>query len=36
MTDNEVATEVHEPPAVPMNPHDELLLWHALQRREVT
>jgi len=36
MTDNEVATEVHEPPAVPMNPHDELLLWHALHRREVT
>jgi SnoaL-like domain len=36
MTDNEIATNFHRLPEVPMNPHDELLLWHALHRLEVT
>jgi len=36
MTDNEVATDIRKPPEVPMNPHDELLLWHALHRLEAT
>ena len=36
MTDNEVATTFHKLPEVPMNPHDELLLWHDLHRLEVT
>ena len=36
MTDNEIATNFHKLPEVPMNPHDELLLWHALHRLEVT
>jgi hypothetical protein len=35
MTDNEIATNFHELPEVPMNTHDELLLWHALHRLEV-
>src|ERR1700761_296771 len=35
MTDNE-ATNFHKLPEVPMNPHGELLLWHALHRLEVT
>ena len=30
MTDNEIATNSHKLPEVPMNTHDELLLWHAL------
>jgi len=34
MTDKEIATN-HKLPEVPMNPHDELLLWHALHRLEV-
>src|ERR1700733_6962754 len=33
MTDNEMATNLRE---VPINPHDELLLWHALHRLQVT
>ena len=36
MTDNEIATNFRKLPEVPMNPHDELLLWHALHRLEVT
>ena len=36
MTDNEIATNSPKLPQVPMNPHDELLLWHALHRLEVT
>ena len=36
MTDNEIATNFHKLPEVPMNPYDELLLWHALHRLEVT
>jgi SnoaL-like domain len=36
MTDNEIATNSHKLPEVPMNTHDELLLWHALHRLEVT
>jgi hypothetical protein len=36
MTDNEIATNSRELPEVPMNTHDELLLWHALHRLEVT
>jgi hypothetical protein len=36
MTDNEISTNFHKSPDVPMNPHDELLLWHALHRLEVT
>jgi hypothetical protein len=35
MTDNEISTNFHKLPEVPMNPHDELLLWHALHRLEV-
>ena len=35
MTDNEIATNLHKLPEAPMNPHDELLLWHALHRLEV-
>jgi hypothetical protein len=35
MTDNEIATNFRELPAMPMNPHDDLLLWHALHRLEV-
>jgi hypothetical protein len=34
--DNEIATNFRKLPDVPMNPHDELLLWHALHRLEVT
>ena len=34
--DNEIGTNFHKLPEVPMNPHDELLLWHALHRLEVT
>lgn len=34
MTDNEIATN-HKLLEVPMNPHDELLLWHALHRLEM-
>ena len=36
MTDNEIATNSRKLPEVPMNTHDELLLWHALHRLEVT
>ena len=36
MTDNEIATNFHKLPEVAMNTHDELLLWHALHRLEVT
>src|SRR5271156_5185598 len=36
MTDNEIATNFHKLPEVPMNTHDEHLLWHALHRLEVT
>jgi hypothetical protein len=36
MTDSEIATNSHKLAEVPMNPHDELLLWHALHRLEVT
>jgi SnoaL-like domain len=36
MSDNETATGFSKLPEVPMNPHDELLLWHALHRLEVT
>jgi hypothetical protein len=36
MTDNQIATNLHALPEVPMNAHDELLLWHALHRLEVT
>jgi hypothetical protein len=36
ITDSEIAANLHKLPAVPMNPHDELLLWHALHRLEVT
>jgi hypothetical protein len=36
MTDNEIATDFHRLPEVPMNTHDGLLLWHALHRLEVT
>jgi hypothetical protein len=36
MTDNEIATNFHKLAEVPMNTHDELLLWHALHRLEVT
>ena len=35
MTDNEIATN-HRLHEVPMNTHDEFLLWHALHRLEVT
>jgi hypothetical protein len=35
MTDSEIATNFHGSPEVPMNTHDELLLWHALHRLEV-
>jgi SnoaL-like domain len=35
MTDNEITTNFHKLPEVPMNAHDELLLWHALHRLEV-
>jgi hypothetical protein len=35
MTDNQIAANSRKPPEVPMNPHDELLLWHALHRLEV-
>jgi hypothetical protein len=35
MTDSEIATDFHKSPEVAMNPHDELLLWHALHRLEV-
>src|SRR3984893_4765309 len=35
MTDNEIATNFQGAPEVPMNTHDELLLWHALHRLEV-
>jgi hypothetical protein len=33
---NEIATNFHKLPEVPANTHDELLLWHALHRLEVT
>ena len=36
MTDNEIATNFYKLPEVPVNPYDELLLWHALHRLEVT
>jgi hypothetical protein len=36
MTDNEIATNFPKLPEVPVNTHDELLLWHALHRLEVT
>src|ERR1700750_1531673 len=36
MTDSEIATNFHGSPEVPINTHDELLLWHALHRLEVT
>jgi hypothetical protein len=36
MTDNEIATKPHKLPEVPTNTHDEVLLWHALHRLEVT
>jgi len=36
MTDNEIAADFHKLPEVPMNTHDELLLWHVLHRLEVT
>jgi SnoaL-like domain len=36
MTDSEIATNFHKLPEVPMNTHDELLLWHALHRLEAT
>jgi hypothetical protein len=36
MTDNEIANNFDNLPEVAMNPHDELLLWHALHRLEVT
>ena len=36
MADNEISTNLHELPEVAMNTHDELLLWHALHRLEVT
>ena len=36
MTDHEVASTFHELPQIPTNTHDELLLWHALHRLEVT
>jgi hypothetical protein len=36
MTDSETATNSRKSPEVPMNTHDELLLWHALHRLEVT
>jgi hypothetical protein len=35
MTDNEIATNFRKLPEVPINTHDELLLWHALHRLEV-
>ncbi len=35
MTDSEIATNFHKLPEVPINPHEELLLWHALHRLEV-
>jgi hypothetical protein len=35
MTDNEIATNFYKLPEVPVNPYDELLLWHALHRLEV-
>jgi hypothetical protein len=36
MTDSEIATDFPKLPERPMNTHDELLLWHALHRLEVT
>jgi SnoaL-like domain len=36
MTDDEIATNFHKLPEVPVNIHDEQLLWHALHRLEVT
>ena len=36
MTDNEIAANLRKLPAAPTNTHDELLLWHALHRLEVT
>ncbi len=36
MTDNAIATNFQKLPEVPMNTHDELLLWHALHRLQVT
>jgi hypothetical protein len=33
---NEIATNFQKLPEVPVKPHDELLLWHALHRLEVT
>jgi hypothetical protein len=36
MTDSEIATDLPKLPEVPMNTHDEHLLWHALHRLEVT
>ena len=35
MTDNQIATK-RRLDGVPMNNHDEFLLWHALHRLEVT
>ena len=35
MTDNEIAANFNKLPEVPVNTHDELLLWHALHRLEV-
>jgi hypothetical protein len=35
MTDSEIATNSSKLPEVAMNPHDEVLLWHALHRLEV-
>jgi hypothetical protein len=35
MTDNEIATNFHKLPEVPVNTHDELRLWHALHRLEL-
>jgi hypothetical protein len=36
MTDNEIAPHSQKLPEVPMNTQDDLLLWHALHRLEVT
>jgi hypothetical protein len=36
MTDSEIAINSQKLPELPMNAHDELLLWHALHRLEVT
>jgi hypothetical protein len=36
MTENEIATNFHGLPEVPGNAHDDLLLWHALHRLELS